>query len=342
MGDHVVLNSQAHAHSDDYNYTKTADNILDLLPAGTEGEVVDRVQMKSGNFGIQIKIAALGKGDHDGVANGDVVWVYEYKEGPKQRLSLVNAETWAKTKHAMLVPDSDVTHVKTKAKCIANDSTSSHPTVKAAVQNIHSSFEGKNTSPKWPKDIDVVNVREEEVLAVLNSKHVENESTNKKISKVIVQTCDVEKVPVSLVLSVIQHESGFQTTALNPSGAYGLMQLMPLKDGQGHPINRKNIQTNIQVGVTFLHDLLVKYRAEEQNRNPELNPSQIEEKALSDSLAAYNWGPSRMDDFLAGKKIKGRVYHHVPTVTEKYVTSVTNGYEEYKTILKAEVLADAK
>jgi hypothetical protein len=86
-------------------------------------------------------------------------------------------------------------------------------------------------------------------------------------------------LPRKLVRSVMAAESAFQTKALSPKGAIGLMQLMPgtaltLGVDPNDPIQ------NVDAGARYLRDLLVKY-----------------DGLLWHALAAYNAGPGAVDKY---------------------------------------------
>lgn len=100
-----------------------------------------------------------------------------------------------------------------------------------------------------------------------------------------------QPVPPAVALGLIRQESSFDTGALSPSGARGLMQLMPataesVAKRLGAPVSLVALTTdaayNLQLGTAYLHDLLDRYGG-----------------ALPLAIAAYNAGPHRVDDWLA-------------------------------------------
>lgn len=90
----------------------------------------------------------------------------------------------------------------------------------------------------------------------------------------------------SLVLAVMHVESRFYNFAVSPVGAIGLMQVMPetgaeLAARMGvdwlGPQSLFDPITNVRLGVAYLRQLSDRYGS------------------LSTALAAYNWGPGRID-----------------------------------------------
>jgi soluble lytic murein transglycosylase-like protein len=89
-------------------------------------------------------------------------------------------------------------------------------------------------------------------------------------------------LPVGLVNSVAQAESGFQTNVISNKGAIGLMQLMP---GTAAALNADpyDPRQNADAGAQYLADLLTKYRDD---------PHQV-----TKAVAAYNAGPGAVDKY---------------------------------------------
>ncbi len=86
-------------------------------------------------------------------------------------------------------------------------------------------------------------------------------------------------LPRKLVHSVIRAESGFQTNAVSPKGAIGLMQLMPGTSADLGVDPNDPVQ-NVDAGARYLRDLLLKYDGK-----------------LWHALAAYNAGPGAVDKY---------------------------------------------
>jgi soluble lytic murein transglycosylase-like protein len=83
-----------------------------------------------------------------------------------------------------------------------------------------------------------------------------------------------------LVNSVIKAESGFNTRAVSPKGAQGLMQLMPGTASQLGVPNAFDPRANVEGGTKYLRELLERYDFD-----------------LVKALAAYNAGPQRVEQY---------------------------------------------
>ena len=111
-------------------------------------------------------------------------------------------------------------------------------------------------------------------------------------------------LPPEIVRSIAKAESAFQTNALSPKGAIGLMQLMPGIAAELN-VNPYDPAENAEGGARYLRDLLLKY---------ENDPHQV-----SKAIAAYNAGPGAVDK-----------YHGIPPYREtvQYVQRVLLQYEK--------------
>jgi soluble lytic murein transglycosylase-like protein len=110
------------------------------------------------------------------------------------------------------------------------------------------------------------------------------------LAETIVQQARDSRLDPALVLAVIRIESGFDAFAVSPAGACGLMQILPatgehLAGRLGLPwVGPRSLfdpVTNVKLGVAYLNELRERYGS------------------LEMALAAYNWGPGRIDRFLA-------------------------------------------
>lgn len=87
-------------------------------------------------------------------------------------------------------------------------------------------------------------------------------------------------LPQSLLESVARHESGFNTRAVSPKGAQGLMQIMPGTQkmlGIGDPFDARE---SIDGGARYLRMMLDRFGGDTQR-----------------ALAAYNAGPENVEKF---------------------------------------------
>jgi len=107
-----------------------------------------------------------------------------------------------------------------------------------------------------------------------------------------------------LVNSVIHAESGFNSRAVSPKGARGLMQLMPSTAGQLGVHDAFDPATNVEGGSRYLRELLERYNFD-----------------LVKALAAYNAGPQRVEQ-----------YRGVPPFreTRAYVARIVHEYNTKK------------
>lgn len=107
-----------------------------------------------------------------------------------------------------------------------------------------------------------------------------------------------------LVNSVIHAESGFNSRAVSPKGAQGLMQLMPGTANRLGVANAFDPQTNVGGGSRYLRELLERYNFD-----------------LIKALAAYNAGPQRVEQY------RGVPPYHE---TRAYVARIVREYNRKK------------
>ena len=91
-----------------------------------------------------------------------------------------------------------------------------------------------------------------------------------------------------VIHAVIRAESGYNSTAISPKGAEGLMQLMPATAERFHVKDSFNMAQNINGGAAYLKWLLEYFKGNEQF-----------------ALAAYNAGEKAVDK-----------YHGIPPYSE--------------------------
>ena len=107
-----------------------------------------------------------------------------------------------------------------------------------------------------------------------------------------------------LVNSVIHAESGFNSHAVSPKGARGLMQLMPSTASNLGVKDAFDPEANVGGGSRYLRELLERYNFD-----------------LVKALAAYNAGPERVEQ-----------YNGVPPFreTRAYVARIVHDYNRKK------------
>lgn len=120
-------------------------------------------------------------------------------------------------------------------------------------------------------------------------------------------------LPAPLLRAVAQQESGMRPGAVSPRGATGLMQVMPATFAEvarkhGIPGAVTDPASNVMAGAGYLRDMLDKYQ------NPAI------------ALAAYNAGPGRVDEWIAGGwdgSIDGIPFAETKNYVSKLLPTVT-------------------
>ncbi len=121
-------------------------------------------------------------------------------------------------------------------------------------------------------------------------------SDRQNIDKLIDQIAAKVCLAPELIRSVVATESNYQTKAVSPVGAQGLMQLMPATANELGVSDSFDPQENLLGGSRYLKQLLDKYDGD-----------------LDHALAAYNWGQGNVDRHGLGK---------MPTETRHYLAKV--------------------
>jgi soluble lytic murein transglycosylase-like protein len=183
----------------------------------------------------------------------------------------------------------------------------------------------EKTRPATASDVKVVEVSEKprpkehiKIYSIVKSHRPDiADSEIWNVSEVILEESSKRKLDPLLVLALIRIESGFQYAPVSPSGARGIMQIMPetgkslakslsreygLKPIAFRPESLDDPLLNIQLGIYYLHGLKKQFRD------------------LSLALSAYNAGPvaiqSRLDNNLE--------------LADEFAALVLDAYERYK------------
>lgn len=129
--------------------------------------------------------------------------------------------------------------------------------------------------------------------------------SERELSQVIMWFAREHKLPQALIRAVIQAESGFNPVAVSPTGALGLMQLMPRTAASLDVRDPFNPVENIRGGAKYLRYLLDRFDGN-----------------LPLALAAYNAGEYRVK----------RNNYQIPAIqeTQQYVEKVLFYYRAFK------------
>jgi len=120
-------------------------------------------------------------------------------------------------------------------------------------------------------------------------------------SEIISEASERFSVPEPLIRAVIEQESGFREGAVSKKGALGLMQLMPGTASVLGVEDPLDAEQNIFGGTMYLRELIDLYGGN-----------------LNKALAAYNAGPSRVNE-------------SIPDIPETvdYIRSVLDRYDRF-------------
>jgi soluble lytic murein transglycosylase-like protein len=135
-----------------------------------------------------------------------------------------------------------------------------------------------------------------------------------KISRLIVSLGRQHGIPPGLILTIVKVESNFNSWAVSPRGALGLMQLMPetgaWQAGRcgmtwSGPAMLLDEEQNLSLGIKYLAWLKGKYNGD-----------------LRKMLSAYNRGPARVDeDENEGRNPTLEYYHKIKQYLPKFAMS---------------------
>jgi soluble lytic murein transglycosylase-like protein len=139
------------------------------------------------------------------------------------------------------------------------------------------------------------------------------ESEAPLLARHLLELCRRYRFDPAFILSLIQVESGFRIDVESPFGAIGLMQIMPataLKMASDLGVKARSLTDpyyNLMIGVSYLAYLRDYYRG--------LPPYYL--------VAAYNIGPSKMDELRSRKSFK-------PVNTKKYYEAIRRGVPDFR------------
>jgi soluble lytic murein transglycosylase-like protein len=117
------------------------------------------------------------------------------------------------------------------------------------------------------------------------------EARQQALADTLLRACREHGLPAAFVVAVIEVESRFDPYATSPAGALGLMQVMP---ATGAAVARRigvawrgpgtlfDPEANVRIGIAYLRELVDRYAS------------------VRAALAAYNWGPGKIDARLRG------------------------------------------
>ncbi len=102
--------------------------------------------------------------------------------------------------------------------------------------------------------------------------------TKNEINGLIDRYAALNRVSPRLVKAVVEQESSYNSRAVSPKGARGLMQLMPQIIRESNVKDPFAPDENLQAGISHLKSLLTRYNGDYRK-----------------ALAAYNAGPAAVD-----------------------------------------------
>ncbi len=188
-----------------------------------------------------------------------------------------------------------------------------HPTLEAPVELavVHAKPAPETPRPAVAKaaPVPILGGDERLILAFLESRHTGlSRQEESGLARVIVREARKNRLDPALILAVVQVESGGYHQAISPVGAMGLMQLLPSTaeelagklglDWRG-PDSLYDPELNVTLGIAYLRQLANRFEGD-----------------VSTALAAYNWGPGRINRRIrAGSGVPS---HYVNLVLEAY------------------------
>ncbi|HVE87276.1 MAG TPA: lytic transglycosylase domain-containing protein [Myxococcales bacterium] len=144
----------------------------------------------------------------------------------------------------------------------------------------------------------------------------------RRLSVAIVREARANGLDPLLVLAVIRCESGFDSFAVSPVGAMGLMQLMPdtgdwLLTRRGLELRKRtnlfDVELNVEIGAAYLSELIREFGTIER------------------ALVAYNAGPGAAGRILAKAASRKKFMSGYPAKVMAQYRSLQAQYEEDRT-----------
>ena len=226
-------------------------NVRTTVPKGTEGDVLERFKLPSGNYGIKLKVTKLGD-DSTSLNIGEEIWVYYHQDADLRHVALyddngnetANAEdgTWAVALDSFRVAKPE----KKKKIAICESCHKNGVALNAAapilekqttdlanvIEIVKSDAEKKNDENPAISDLDP---SVEEIVAYMKMRQAHQgirngEASARKVAKLLVQECEAQDVPLDLAVSIIGAETGEEylaNTRTSTKGANGPLQLWP-------------------------------------------------------------------------------------------------------------------
>lgn len=118
------------------------------------------------------------------------------------------------------------------------------------------------------------------------SRYAERYNISPYLARDIIDVALAHKVPVSIAFALIATESSFNPNAVSVAGAIGLTQILPSTARTIDPDvtlgKLFDIGTNLDLGFHYLRQMIDRY------------------ETLPEALAAYNMGPTRLDQLAVG------------------------------------------
>ncbi len=307
-------------------------NIQALIPEGTEGDVLERWLMPTGNYGVKMKVRSIPESIHSSdIKVGQEYWVYYHQDKDLRLLELYDDKnqlveklqdkagrpqgTWAKAIKTFRV-NSD------EAKSAVCDHCPRVNPLDHVEKNLNAA-----KIIEAVKEIPVIDEAVEEIVTYLNRIRKQT-VTNRRIARAVLDEVRAARkkgstITPTFVLGTIGAESTFDVSEISGVGAKGLMQLMPdaWAEVMGKGVPRSHdIETNIRAGVRYLAKMLKREHGDEAM-----------------ALYAYKNGPGNADDFRAGRERKSKT----SKIYEKNVFKFEKNYLAYeaKTKRKGSLLA---